>query len=185
MDEERVKEWMNIFWDEFDKESDRACVILSAAMLDTALETVLRAHLVVESSATDRLFDGPNAPISDFSAKIDLAYRLGLISSMLCHDLHLIRRIRNDFAHNIAGCSFNDSSVRDRVAELVRSSKPVVSNPKMRRLEGARGDFEIIVSWMIWHLNRQPQVVKRLSTRDLEWGYIPVKSEASETKTQE
>ncbi|MHB1142755.1 MAG: MltR family transcriptional regulator [Sulfuricaulis sp.] len=114
--------WLDILVREFQGESDRACVILSATLLDTALEALLRARLVPNATSTDSLLDGSNAPLASFSARIDMAYRLGLISAQFARDLHIIRRIRNDFAHNISGCTFEDTSVRDRVMALSQSS---------------------------------------------------------------
>src|SRR5690348_13100633 len=86
---------------EFSKETDRAAVIVAASMLDELLRTILVARLVPVSSATDELFDGANAPVGTFSARIEMAYRVGLVSVKFARDLHLVRKIRNDFAHNI------------------------------------------------------------------------------------
>ena len=148
------KHWDEVFKREFGKESDRASVILSVAMLDKALETVIKTHLVPTASSEDSLLEGAYAPLSTFNARIDLAYRLGLISIQFCRDLHTIRKIRNDFAHNIAGCSFEDSTVRSRITELVRSSRMIEKYPEARStfLRGARGDFQMTVSWMLWYL---------------------------------
>ena len=146
--------WGTVFMQEFKKESPRACVILSVAILEKALETVLKARLVPTSSSEDDLIEVPYAPIATFNAKIDLAHRLGLISTKFCRDLHIIRKIRNDFAHNITGCSFEDSSVRSRITELNRSSGIIDRNPDTRKtfVEGVRGDFQMSVSWMLWYL---------------------------------
>src|SRR5690349_19793079 len=80
---------------ELDKESDRGAVLVSTAMLDEALSQLLIAHLVPNPTSSDSLFDGSNAPLQSFSAKIDVGYRLALISDRFCRDLHVIRRIRN------------------------------------------------------------------------------------------
>src|SRR2546423_1294633 len=108
-----TEHWSNVFDEEFAKETDRASVILATAMLDQALETLLRAYLVPTDSTDDKLLDGAYAPLSSFSARIDMTYRIGLISGRLCRDLHIIRRIRNEFAHNVTGCEFAASSVRN------------------------------------------------------------------------
>lgn len=110
-----------LFHREFQTESDRAKVILSAAMLDEALAAMLRARLVPCADSKDQMFDGSNAPMASFSARVDFCYRLGLISSNFARDLHLIRKIRNEFAHNVTGCTFASSSVSNRVALLQQS----------------------------------------------------------------
>ena len=149
-----AEHWEDVFEIEFGKESDRASVILAAAMLDRALETILKSKLAPQTSSEDQLLEGAYAPISNFSTRIDLAYRLGLTSAQFCRDLHLIRKIRNDFAHNIRRCSFEDSAVRARVLELSRSSGLPTKEPEKRKefCEGCRGDFQMVISWMLWNL---------------------------------
>lgn len=114
--------WDSILHEEFEDESDRACVILAAALLDSALETLLRELLVACSTSEDPLFDSPNAPLASLSTRIEMAYRTGIIDSVFARNLHLVRKIRNDFAHNVSGCTFSDSAVVSRLTELKRSS---------------------------------------------------------------
>lgn len=94
MAEDELAHWQNVFRAEFEKESDRASVILSVAMLDRALETILKTRLVPIGSPDDDLLDGAYVPLASFSARIDLAHRIGLISTIFCRDLHIIRKIR-------------------------------------------------------------------------------------------
>jgi len=165
--------WHDILHKEFEGESDRACVILAATLLDAALETLLKACLSPSISGTDSLFDGSNAPLGTFSARIDLSYRLGLISPQLTRDLHLIRRIRNDFAHNVAGCSFDDTSVRDRILELSRSNRINERHQSWKEAFGdtPKGHFQIVVSWMQWHLRAITNSAQSFSVASNEWGY--------------
>lgn len=166
--------WFNFLIQEFEKESDRACVVLAASLLDSALETVLSTYLVPVATGPDTLLDGATAPVGTFSAKIDLAYRTGLISSRFARDLHLIRRIRNDFAHNISSCSFEDASVRSRALELARSAEKSL-NPNHRIVfpVGPKGDFELSVSWMQWHLRNLSETLIPMRQVNPEWGYNP------------
>ena len=99
-------------------EGDRATVILVAAKLDLLLYQILRKHLIPAPGSRDDLLDNDGA-LSTFSAKINMAYRLGLIDNLFSRSLHLIRKIRNDFAHEVEGCSLNSGSHRDRVRELI------------------------------------------------------------------
>jgi hypothetical protein len=169
------KGWHDIFLREFAKESDHACVILSVAMLDRALETILKARLVPTSSAEDELLEGAYSPISTFSARIDLAHRMGLISSQLCRDLHILRKIRNDFAHNITDCTFKNTSVRSRITELSRSSAIGEKLPKIRGKfpSGCRGDFQITISWMIWYLWYLARSITAIEPQNPEQPYWP------------
>jgi len=172
---------------EFSKESDRASVILAAAMLEQELESLLRLRLVPSPNQEDALFDTPNAPISSFSAKIELAYRVGIISPRTARELHLVRRIRNDFAHNITGCTFENAAVQNRVVELVKSQGVVESfgDERGNFLSGPKGDFQMTVSWILWSLSGLSEDIIPLSTENdvLKYSDIPQKtpSEVSDT----
>jgi hypothetical protein len=165
--------WDELFDREFKNESDRASVILAAAMLDNVLDTLLRAKLAPVSTGQDTLLDGHNSPIASFSARIDLTYRVGVISDKMARDLHIIRRIRNEFAHNIVGCSFDSPSVRSRVVELTRSSGFAERNKSIRRRfpDGPRGDFQFATSWMLWSLTSHLEDVSPIDAAPHEFGY--------------
>jgi hypothetical protein len=64
---------------------------------------LLRTFLIPCNTSEDPLFDGANAPLSTFNARIEMAYRLGVIDATFSRNLHLVRKIRNDFAHNVTG----------------------------------------------------------------------------------
>ena len=146
--------WDDVFEKQFSEESDRACVILAAALLDTALETLLKAKLVHSSASEDPLFEGANAPLGSFSSRIEMSYRVGIIDAGFARALHLVRRIRNDFAHNVTGCTFLDSAVMGRLTELRRATGLPAGELTIRKSysDGPRGDFQMIVSWMQWML---------------------------------
>ena len=97
-------------------ESDRGKVLISTGFLEEQLKQILLAFMLQGSQAED-LVDGGNAPLGTFSSRITACYVLGLISQNEHDDLHLIRRIRNDFAHNIH-TSFKAESVISRCKEL-------------------------------------------------------------------
>lgn len=160
--------------EEFGKETDRGAVILAASLFDINLESLLRTYLVADSSSSDELFEGATAPLSNFSSRILMSYRLGLISKNFARDLNLIRKIRNEFAHNIHGCSFGHSSIVDRVHELSRSSKMSEKSPGVRKSmpKGARGEFLISCSWMLWSLSEKIKQIEALQEGSLEFGYF-------------
>lgn len=106
------------FIKEFEKESDRAIVILGAAKIDSLLSQLLTKYLLANVGSTDELFDG-DSPLSTFSSRINLSYRLGLIDDTLTRALHLVRRIRNAFAHEVTGCSLESGPQKDRIKQLV------------------------------------------------------------------
>jgi DNA-binding MltR family transcriptional regulator len=166
-------DYLSLLNAEFARETDRAAVIVAASMLDELLQSLLVARLVPVSSSTDELFDGANAPLATFSSRIEMAYRTGLVSVKLARDIHLIRRIRNDFAHNIHGASFEDTRVKQRIAELDNSNGILSRSPvAAARLTSARSHFLEAVAWMIFHLEGLSSTTKSLEAAGEEWGYV-------------
>jgi hypothetical protein len=106
------------FVDEFKNESDRAAVILGAARLDYLLYQILTKYLLPNVGSRDELLDG-DSPLATFSAKINMVHRLGLINPDFARALHLIRKIRNSFAHEVSGCKLDSGPQSDRIRELV------------------------------------------------------------------
>lgn len=96
---------------EFRGESDRAAAILAASFLDEALAAAIRSQFVDDPSV-DELFTG-YGPLSSFSARIEIAFALGLLDKKHKGDLRFIRKIRNHFAHHPARASFEMSPVSD------------------------------------------------------------------------
>lgn len=162
--------------EQFDKESDRAAVILIASILDESLGTLLKSFFVPIPTADDSLFDNATSPLSTFSSKIDMCYRVGIISGKFTRDLHIIRRIRNSFAHDIYGCSFQNGSVKARIKELENSVIYSKRIDKIGRtdnlLEGPRGMFFFITSAMIWEINSLIKNSKECKEFKLEWFYL-------------
>jgi len=105
------------------EESDRGCVLVAAAFLDEALESVLRSHMSrdtkVVRDVVDRLF-GPEGPLGTFSAKINPCRALQIIAQGDHDDLMRIRirTPRNRFAHSHGAAGFADQQVKDTTAAL-------------------------------------------------------------------
>lgn len=118
----QVEHWVKnliILQEELEKSpSDRSCVIVAAAYIDELLGYLFRYFLTSPSSEKEDndLFNG-YGPLSSFSSKIVLSYRLGLISNYEYKTLQFIRRIRNSFAHDIT---------KDSLLEFKERLKPFV-----------------------------------------------------------
>lgn len=96
-------------------ESDRGCVLVAASFLEQELGSLLSAFFVEGDEAKQLLrVDGP---LGSFSSRIDASLALGLISRDVGRQLHLIRKIRNEFAHSVEA-TFDNPGVRDRCRAL-------------------------------------------------------------------
>jgi len=120
------------FLDEFKGETDRAAVIVGAAKLDLVMYQILQRLFLPSPGTTDELLEG-DSPLSTLSAKINILYRLGLIDANFARALHLVRRIRNDFAHEVTGCDLTSGTHRNRVRELIAPIEKYEAVESMRK----------------------------------------------------
>lgn len=102
---------------EFEESSDRSVAIVSAAFLDEVLKRLLINFFLDNDDHDKRIFTG-NGFLSTFSAKINLSYRLGLISKHEYELINKIRDIRNTFAHQLSDISFKTQSITDKCKNL-------------------------------------------------------------------
>ncbi len=113
MDWNEIKE----SFDNIKKLSTHGMVIVNVSLLDEQLEALLTAYFIDKPKAVNELLDDPGC-LSTFGARIKLSFVLGLISAKEFDMLNLIRKIRNDFAHNSRATSFSQSPIKDRCLAL-------------------------------------------------------------------
>jgi hypothetical protein len=110
-DPEMIRTWRLIHTSA--SESDRGVIILLASEADRLLESLLKSYLTPGKARRD-LFEGANPPLQNFSTKIDLARSLCLIGEAAHKNLHLIRKVRNEFAHN-PSANLEDEKIRSLI----------------------------------------------------------------------
>jgi hypothetical protein len=163
---------LNTFGVQLSAETDRACGVLGAALLDAKLEALLRHCL---SAFQDELL-GNAKPLGSFSARISIARALALISEDAAADFDTIRRIRNDFAHSFDhGLDFTNQSIADRCANLrcacaflkgfdEAAARPArnLSSDVIRVMQGAitspRKRYELAVDFLAQYVDDLPAV---------------------------
>jgi len=104
------------------QESDKGCALTAGAFLESELGRLLRTFFVDDDKAADALLDGTGG-LATFSSRIDMCYLLGMIGPTARRDLHLIRKVRNEFAHTAAPSSFESESASARCKELSHSGQ--------------------------------------------------------------
>jgi mannitol operon repressor len=151
------------------KESPRGKVLISTGFIEEQLKEILLAFMLQNTQATE-LVDGANAPLGTFSSRISACFVLGLISEPERHDLTLIRRIRNDFAHDIHA-TFETRSVVDRCNELILKA-PDYTNPEMKDvIVGPAGQFDTAAVALIMNLTNRPHYVSQKRCVASAWPY--------------
>lgn len=105
------------FINQFVEESDRAAVILGTSKLEELLGKLLSRYMIASYTDDDPLLKR-DGPLGTFSSRIYAAYRLGLIDTEFAKVLHLVRKIRNEFAHEVKDSRLNTSPHKERIREL-------------------------------------------------------------------
>jgi DNA-binding MltR family transcriptional regulator len=99
--------------------SDRAAGIVAMSILENKIEAAIREQLIQDDAkAVDRLFSPDSGPLGTLSAKINIARALGLLSGQAVRDLHLLRKIRNKFAHDISASTFDTEIISSQCLSL-------------------------------------------------------------------
>jgi DNA-binding MltR family transcriptional regulator len=75
------------------------------------------------------LFQG-YAPLSTFSARIQIAFALGILPKSLRDKIEITRRMRNDFAHEWGPIDFNEPRFANRLRFIVKHTEPVKEQEK-------------------------------------------------------
>jgi len=99
-------------------ETDRGAVILLTTAIEDILARRLRKEMVDLSADEDARMFGPDAPLGSFSARIRLAYALGLIDRPVARMCDLLREMRNACAHSGRAVSFKNKELRDVFAAI-------------------------------------------------------------------
>jgi len=137
-------------------ESDRGCVLIAAAYLDDTLEMLLRTYFANDAAsvrkAVDPLFSGLG-PLSSLSAKTKLAFALKLIDPHQFHNLEMVRKIRNRFAHSFEGAALSSQELADQISSLILTDS-AEERMKVRpeTVQEAKLRFTIAVSYLIGFL---------------------------------
>jgi DNA-binding MltR family transcriptional regulator len=136
------------------KETDRGAALMACAYLDDQLGELLKTRFVEDHSLTKALIDTAGGPLGSFSVRIDVAYLLGVIPKSARRDLHLLRRIRNEFAHNPTAITFQDPKLASRAKELEFDVLGLEASPRQK--------FNRAVMWLLdmieIHRRRVPRI---------------------------
>lgn len=158
---------INTFSGHFRSESDRACAVLGAALLDERLRRLFDRRLHYSNEA----LLSHSGVFGSFSSRISVARALMWIAEDVRFDLDQVRDIRNKFAHDADHeLSFADQSIADkcrtlRVAQtLLEANEALAARPSARFnsefirgiasvFQSPRQRFEITIEMLAQHLD--------------------------------
>jgi len=98
--------------------SDRAKVIITVAQIEYLLDMKLKEQFSGGNSNVRKKLFSENGAFSTFSSKVDIAYCSGWIDSDVFHDIEILRKIRNIFAHSFEALSLDSSDIKKLIEKF-------------------------------------------------------------------
>ena len=116
---------------ELSEESDRGAAILAAANFEEWLGSIISGYFAkLDSELKRKLFE--NGALSTFSAKLDFGFALGFYDKDTLSKLHVIKTIRNKFAHSTKPMRFDGDSILSMCRKLDKGNTSKSDNPRTR-----------------------------------------------------
>jgi hypothetical protein len=128
-------------FEDIDNSNDRAAAILAASTLEDHLAIALKKCFHEDEKILNDIFRS-SGPLGSFSAKIDIAFLIGLCSKETCKELRTIKDIRNEFAHKGLTRDFNSQRVRDLANNLTFGKKFKITITPADEGDNAKPVFE-------------------------------------------
>ncbi len=82
------------------------------------MQAIRTKFIPLGKDALASIFESESGPLSTFSAKIKIAYALGIMTATTKAQVEQIKMIRNHFAHHKDKCSFDEPGIRSECLKL-------------------------------------------------------------------
>lgn len=116
-DEKHTLENLNRFLSLIGAQDDRAMVLSLATFIEDTLGRLLIAYFR-DCKATRDLVEGFSAPLGTLGTRTKAAYSFGLVTEAQYKDMEILRKVRNQFAHNWEGVSLARNDIQALIGEL-------------------------------------------------------------------
>ena len=153
---------------ELQAQNDRGQIIVGAAYIDDCLRTLLLAHFINNTKVADDLLN-EHGPLGSFAAKIELCYLLHLVDKDERHDLHIIRKMRNEFAHLPKRLTFETKSVKNRCDGFLIPSKKMIDSLRKETNENtARILFHSVIYTLSLNISSRANEMIRIEEKPMD-----------------
>ena len=103
--------------------TDRSSALIGCAMVDGALLAALNSRFVtMPEEDFEAIFFKADAPLGTFSARIKIAYGVGIYGKKVRDILDAIRRVRNVFAHSVRPLQFSQTLIEPELKRLMQTN---------------------------------------------------------------
>ncbi len=150
-------------------QDDRAMVLSIATFLEDTLGRLLLAYFRTCKS-TKELIEGFNAPLGTFGSRIKAVYVFGLVTEDQFKDMEILRKIRNQFAHNWDGVTLDRNDIQALIGQTsgyTVNHRPIEGGPREKLLECLSTccmELQVFLGRLVdGKTNRAPDVSHRLT----------------------
>lgn len=127
---------LNRFLGVIGEQDDRAMVLSLATFIEDTLGRLLLAYFR-NCKVTKELIEGFSAPLGTLGTRLKAVYAFGLVTEDQYRDLEVLRRVRNQFAHNWDGVSLERNDIQSLVGQLsgyTLHNKPIEGETRQKLL---------------------------------------------------
>lgn len=152
------------------EQKNRAVVLVYASAIESDLNELLAKFFVGSGEIySDTLLDPRKRGSFDLNTKIQLAYKLGLISHRLKTHLDMVRTFRNDCAHLEDDFDFEEPNNRSRIRSAYLELNDIAQNTFPHSNDKEK--FQTICSLSILMLQSEIDTCKKTREKQLETIY--------------
>jgi hypothetical protein len=131
-----------------EEKNERSMAILLGALVEAALGHALIWTLDIDDSDLyARAFESDGGPLSDFNGKILMAAALRLTGPISTADLHVIRHVRNAFAHSVTDVTFSTTEVA-ATCDRIKLPKAFETDRPIFKFGTAREKYAFTCEWL-------------------------------------
>lgn len=116
-EEQQEVEALNRFMTIIKRQDERALVLSFATFVEDTLGRLLVAYFR-NCKATKELVVGSSAPLGTLGTRIKAVFAFGLVTEQQYKDMEILRKVRNQFAHNWEGVSLERNDIAAMVGQL-------------------------------------------------------------------
>ena len=99
------------------EQDERAMVLSLSTFIEDTLGRLLLAYFR-DCKATRELVEGFSAPLGTLGSRIKAVYAVGLVTEEQFKDMEILRKVRNQFAHNWEGVTLERNDIAAMVGQL-------------------------------------------------------------------
>ena len=120
-------------------ETEKSPILVGVTAIENELEKLIQFFLIDSPTGIDDLFE--TGALSNFSSKISIARRIGLVNNELQYAIDVMRKLRNNVTSSDIPDIYNSEQFRDLIDELLKRYKESVNFKEIEKRMNTNEEF--------------------------------------------